>query len=190
VPKFYLHLRKLKLSVNTGVLSQKYFMEIRKAVQEDYNTIFTIASVTWDDAYKAILSEAQLEYMMDMMYSPAAFTEQVSINGHHFIVASHNGREMGFASYEHNYRYGATKLHKLYVLPEAQGTGMGRALITAVENAAKAHGNTIVTLNVNRFNKAIHFYERNGYSNTGAVDVQIGNGYVMEDYVMEKVLVY
>lgn len=165
-----------------------FFMEIRKASQQDYTTIFNIASITWDVAYKSILSEAQLEYMMDMMYSPAAFTDQVSIKGHHFIIASVEGKEMGFASYELNYRYGTTKLHKLYVLPQAQGTGMGRALITAVENAAKTNGNDRVSLNVNRFNKAIHFYESNGYANMGEEDVQIGNGYVMEDYVMEKLL--
>jgi diamine N-acetyltransferase len=163
-------------------------MEIRKASQEDYKTIFDIAAITWDNAYKSILSEAQLEYMMDMMYSTQSFTEQLSVKGHQFIIASLNGKEMGFASYELNYRYGTTKLHKLYVLPETQGTGMGYALITAVENAAKANGNDKITLNVNRFNKAIHFYEKNGYTNTGAIDVQIGNGYIMEDYVMEKVL--
>lgn len=165
-------------------------MEIRKAAQEDYKTIFDIAAVTWDDAYRSILSEAQLDYMMDMMYSPASFIDQLSIKGHHFIIASLNGVEMGFASYELNYLYGTTKLHKLYVLPETQGTGMGRALINAVENAARANGNDRVILNVNRFNKAIRFYEKNGYTNTGAEDVQIGNGYVMEDYVMEKVLRY
>ncbi|KOS05360.1 acetyltransferase [Flavobacterium akiainvivens] len=163
-------------------------MEIRKASQEDYTTIFEIANVTWDNAYKSILSEAQLEYMMDMMYSPSAFTEQLNIKGHHFLMASIDGKDLGFASYELNYRYGVTKLHKLYVLPQTQGTGMGHALITAVENAAKANGNETVTLNVNRFNKAIHFYEKNGYANTGAVDVNIGNGYLMEDYVMEKSL--
>jgi diamine N-acetyltransferase len=165
-------------------------MEIRKASQEDYKAIFDIAAVTWDFAYKAILSGAQLEYMMDMMYSPASFTDQVAIKGHHFIIASLNGKDMGFASYELHYRYGTTKLHKLYVLPETQGTGMGRALTAAVENAAKAHGNDRVILNVNRFNKAIGFYEKNGYTNIGEEDVQIGNGYVMEDYIMEKVLSY
>ncbi len=161
-------------------------MEIRKASQEDYKIIYSIAAITWDHAYKSILSEAQLDYMMEMMYSPKSFTEQLSIKGHHFIIASLAGKEMGFASYELNYRHGITKLHKLYVLPEAQGSGMGYALITAVENAARANGNDKVTLNVNRFNKAIYFYQKNGYINTGEEDVQIGSGYVMEDYIMLK----
>lgn len=165
-------------------------MEIRKASQEDYKTILDIAAITWDEAYKTILSEAQLEYMMDMMYSAASFTDQLSIKGHHFIIGSVDGKDLGFASYELNYRYGTTKLHKLYVLPETQGTGMGRALITAVENAAKSNGNDKVSLNVNRFNKAIHFYEKSGYIKAGEEDVQIGSGYVMEDYIMEKVLRY
>jgi GNAT superfamily N-acetyltransferase len=165
-------------------------MEIRKASLEDYKTIFDIAVITWDAAYKTILSGAQLEYMMDMMYSPDSFTNQVAIEGHHFIIASVNGKDVGFASYELNYRYQTTKLHKLYVLPDAQGTGAGKALITVIENAAKSNSNDKVTLNVNRFNTAVHFYLKNGYTNAGEEDVDIGSGYLMEDYIMTKLLSY
>ncbi|MES2484673.1 MAG: GNAT family N-acetyltransferase [Bacteroidota bacterium] len=165
-------------------------MEIRKASHEDYKTIYDIAVQTWDVAYKSILSEAQLEYMMNMMYSEKAFTEQLSINGHHFLIASIDGKELGFASYELNYRYETTKIHKLYVLPQTQGTGMGQALIKAVENAAKTNTNDKITLNVNRNNKAVHFYLKNGFENVGEEDVAIGNGYLMEDYIMLKQLSY
>jgi len=161
-------------------------MEIRKASPEDYKIIYDIAVITWDAAYKSILSEAQLEYMMDMMYSPQAFNEQVAVKGHHFILASIDGMVMGFASYELNYRYQTTKLHKLYILPEAQGSGIGQALILAIENAAKNNTNDKVTLNVNRYNVAVNFYLRNGYANMGAEDVDIGGGYLMEDYIMLK----
>jgi len=161
-------------------------MEIRKASAEDYKTIYDIAVITWDAAYKSILSKAQLEYMMDMMYSPEAFNEQVALQGHHFLLALTDGKVLGFASYELNYRYETTKLHKLYVLPQAQGTGVGQALILAIENAAKNNTNNKVTLNVNRFNVAVNFYLKNGYTNMGAEDVPIGSGYIMEDYIMLK----
>ena len=163
-------------------------MEIRKASKEDYKTIYDIAVQTWDVAYKSILSEAQLDYMLDMMYSEKAFTEQLSINGHQFLIASVDGKELGFASYELNYRYEITKIHKLYVLPQTQGTGMGQALIKAIENIAKNNTNNKITLNVNRNNKAVHFYLKNGFENIGEEDVAIGSGYLMEDYIMLKEL--
>ena len=163
-------------------------MEIRKAAIGDFEIINSLAVNTWPDAYSKILSQEQIEYMLDEMYSLNAITDQIAIKGHHFLILSADGKDLGFASYELNHLSEVTKLHKFYVLPETQGTGAGKLLLSKVENAAKANGNDKVILNVNRFNSAVNFYVKNGYVKVKEEDINIGNGYLMEDFVMEKQL--
>lgn len=161
-------------------------MEIRKAGLDDFKTINDLALKTWYDTYTTILSPEQLEYMLKEMYSLEAFTEQIAIKGHHFLLLSEDEKYLGFASYELNYTSGTTKLHKLYVLPETQGKGAGRLLISTIEDLAKSNGNNKISLNVNRYNDAVQFYLKNGFVKAGEEDINIGNGYLMEDFIMEK----
>lgn len=163
-------------------------MEIVKASINDYQTIYDIAIPVWDATYKSILTAEQMEYMLKLMYSHEAIAEQIAIKGHHFLLAVEDGVTLGFASYEVNHRAETTKIHKLYVLPQAHGKGIGKALVTVIENAARNHTNDKLILNVNRFNPAVHFYTKIGFVNMGEEDVNIGNGYFMEDYFMQKQL--
>ena len=163
-------------------------MEIRKATLTDYDTIYDLAHRTWYDTYTKILSQEQVEYMLDMMYSREAIAGQMDAKGHQFLLIADEGTTIGFASYELNYKPDTAKLHKLYVLPGIQGKGAGRLLMHEVEKAALLSGNNKVALNVNRFNKAYDFYSKCGYSKVGEEDIDIGRGYLMEDYVMTKEL--
>ena len=163
-------------------------MEIKKATLDDYNIIYDIAHRTWYRTYTSILSAEQLEYMLDMMYSREAITEQIDIKGHRFLLVSDEGVTIGFASYEMNHQTDTTRLHKLYILPDIQGKGAGRLLMAAVEEAARQGGNSSVVLNVNRYNPAYQFYLKCGYKKVGEEDIDIGRGYFMEDYIMGKTL--
>ena len=73
-------------------------------------------------------------------------------------------------------------------MPQAQGKGIGALMLDKITGIALQNGNTIVQLNVNRYNKAVKFYEKAGFVKTGEEDINIGNGYLMEDYIMEKKL--
>lgn len=161
-------------------------MQIRKAGLEDFQIINDLALKTWHDTYNKILSAEQVNYMLDMMYSLSAITEQIAVKGHHFLLLSEDDVYLGFASYELNYLSGVTKLHKLYVLPETQGKGAGRLLISKIEEAAAKNGNDRISLNVNRYNDAVNFYTKSGYTKVAQEDINIGNGYLMEDFIMEK----
>ncbi|MDV6168176.1 GNAT family N-acetyltransferase [Flavobacterium sp. DG1-102-2] len=161
-------------------------MQIRKATSEDFEIINRLAIATWHDAYKEILSVEQLHYMLEMMYSKNAITEQILIKGHRFLLLYEGDNYLGFASYELNYLSETTKLHKLYVLPETQGRGAGKLLMAKIEKAAAANGNNRISLNVNRYNSAVQFYAKNGYVKVREEDINIGNGYLMEDFIMEK----
>ncbi|MXN90525.1 GNAT family N-acetyltransferase [Flavobacterium sp. Sd200] len=163
-------------------------MKIIKASLSDYNVIHAIALTTWHATYNDILSPDQMEYMLEMMYSNEAIADQIAIKGHHFLLAEEEGEYLGFASYELNSLSETTKLHKLYVLPQAHGKGVGKALVTVIQNAAKSNNNNKIILNVNKHNPAINFYLKSGFINKGEDIIDIGNGYIMDDYLMMKEL--
>lgn len=155
----------------------------------DYNAVRKIAEQTWPKTYGHILSPEQIDYMFPMMYSIDALKEQADSKGHHFILAEEDGIPLGFASYEFNYKgEPKTKIHKIYILPETQGKGIGKKLLDYIVEKAKENKNTILSLNVNRYNSAYEFYVKIGFEKKGEEDINIGNGYLMEDYIMEKQL--
>lgn len=163
-------------------------MVVSSAGLEDYDIIHGLSLKTWWATYGTILSHEQLDYMFGMMYSRDAVTEQMAIKGHKFLLVKDDKEYTGFASFELNYLSGTAKLHKLYVLPRQQGRGAGRLLLGAVERAALKNGNSRLVLNVNRFNPAVNFYLKQGYSKAGEEDIDIGSGYLMEDFIMVKEL--
>jgi GNAT superfamily N-acetyltransferase len=81
-----------------------------------------------------------------------------------------------------------TRLHKLYLLPESHGKGLGKLLLDKVEYLAQKNQSNTISLNVNRFNKAYFFYQKMGFKILEEEDLEIGNSYLMEDYKMEKKL--
>jgi GNAT superfamily N-acetyltransferase len=96
---------------------------------------------------------------------------------------------LGFIGIEHNYNDKAvTKIHKIYLLPETQGKGIGKKVIDEIGKLALDNNSTALILNVNRFNTALGFYKKIGFEIVDEVNIDIGKGYLMEDYVMEKKL--
>lgn len=161
-------------------------MQILSANKDQLHIVRDLAYKIWPDTYGQILSEAQLDYMLENFYALPSLESQLE-NNHVFLLAEENGNFYGFASYEINCNNtGKTKLHKIYVLPETQGKGVGKLLFTAVEDAARQSGNSHLFLNVNRYNIAQEFYKRLGFEIVLEEDIEIGKGYLMEDFVMEK----
>jgi ribosomal protein S18 acetylase RimI-like enzyme len=162
---------------------------IQKATLADIKIIQDIANKTWPITYGAILSEAQLAYMMDLIYSELSLIEQMQKQEQLFYIAYEETTALAFMAIEHNYKNKAvTRIHKIYILPEAQGKGMGKKLIDFVENTAKENHSTALSLNVNRFNTALAFYQKLGFEIIAEENIEIGEGYLMEDYRMEKEL--
>ncbi|PVX47395.1 ribosomal protein S18 acetylase RimI-like enzyme [Flavobacterium sp. 103] len=160
---------------------------ISEASIVDYETIQNIAHQTWPIAYGEILSKAQLDYMLDAFYNEEALNDSVANKGHHFILAKEGEQTLGFASYEHYYNQKQqTKIHKIYILPQTQGKGIGKKLIDFIEKIAKENDSNALSLNVNRFNKALHFYRKLGFEIVEEVNIELDHGYLMEDYVLEK----
>jgi ribosomal protein S18 acetylase RimI-like enzyme len=122
------------------------------------------------------------------MYSLQALQKQVNEKRHLFIIGKYENVDVGFTSYELNYKSSSTKIHKLYVLPSCQGKGLGKRFVEEIAISALHNNNDKLLLNVNKKNPAILFYEKIGFRQVAQETISIGNGYVMDDYVMEKSL--
>ena len=159
---------------------------IRNASVADIPLIRELTFTVWPQTYSHLLSKEQLDYMLDMMYSPASLEKQID-EGAHFIIVYENETPAGFASYQ-EIKPSVFKLNKLYILQTQQGKGTGKLTINHIISKIKPKGATALQLQVNRENKAQHFYKKMGFEIIEEADFDIGNGYQMNDYVMEKKL--
>ena len=155
---------------------------------EQLPIVIDLTKKIWPVAYGEILSKAQLDYMIDKFYNETALRELIQ-KGHVFYLAQDdNEKYVGFVSYELNSEPNKTKIHKIYVLPETQGTGLGRQFFELVKEKAIENNQNAIFLNVNKYNNAIHFYTKLGFVKVKDEIIDIGNGYVMDDHVMEVVI--
>lgn len=156
---------------------------VRAAVIEDIALIRELCFSVWPQTFAGIISQEQINYMLEMMYSTQALTKQMEDEGACFIIVYADDIPQGFASYgqESNNNW---KLHKLYVLPQAQGKGLGKVMIDYIIRAIQPLGAKTLLLQVNRHNKAKQFYDKLGFKVLKMADFDIGRGYFMNDYVM------
>ena len=161
---------------------------LRTATPSDAECIEQLARRTWPHTFGRILSPEQIDYMLDWMYAPATLRDQMR-HGHRFRIAERPGEPLGYLGMEANYDgESVLKIHKIYVLPTAQGLGIGRKLMEDAELYAKKIGMKSVKLNVNRHNRAVKFYELLGFQIIDTQDIDIGRGYLMEDFVLCKII--
>ncbi|HUF19418.1 MAG TPA: GNAT family N-acetyltransferase [Burkholderiales bacterium] len=160
---------------------------ISAADDADLQPIARLAREIWYRHYPGIISVRQIDYMLGQRYRAEAMRRQIAGGRAWWDKLETGGRLVGFASYETGERNGDMKLDKLYVDHRFQGRGFGSALLRHVETEACRHGCGRLYLQVNKNNKgAIAAYLRNGYAIVESVKVDIGNGFVMDDYVMAK----
>ena len=190
VVSFIVALRlSLKLIYKHRLFSQRKYrptekLNIRRAKESDIPLIRDLSEKIWPQTYETILSTAQIDHMMNMMYSEGALKDQLRQNNEFVIV--NDGRDpVGFASFGLE-TPGIYKLHKIYILPNMQKKGVGRFVIDQISGAMKRKGAFTLRLNVNRNNKAVEFYQKMGFEIISEVDIDIGNGFFMNDYIMEK----
>jgi ribosomal protein S18 acetylase RimI-like enzyme len=161
-------------------------VEIIEATSQDLLLIRQLAEQIFHVTYLPLQPREKVDYLFDLMYSATSLANQMS-EGQKFVFAKEGTEYLGFASYEINCKKaGITKIHKLYVLPGAQGKGVGWKLINVIAEIAKENKNQILSLNVYRQNPAIDFYEKIGFKKVDEVDIDVGNGFTMNDFVMEK----
>ena len=165
------------------------YITLRNVAKTEYSKVRELAEIIWPECYKDILSAEQIKYMLEMMYSEEVIADDVSEKTRYRFIID-DTEIAGFLA------WGplipdppVAKLHKLYLLPEKQGQGIGSRAMELVKQQIKDAGFHYLRLNVNRQNsKAIKCYQNNGFETIQTVNNDIGNGFFMNDYVMETEL--
>ncbi len=162
-------------------------MKLRQATAVDIPLIQDLARRSWENAYADILSKEQMEFMLSEMYSETEIQNHLQNPHYHYylIQDEKNDTYEGFIGYEHHYEEKTTKLHRIYLVPESKGKGFGKKALQFLNEKVSENGNERIILNVNKNNSARSFYESQGYKVYGEGVFDIGNGFVMDDYLME-----
>jgi ribosomal protein S18 acetylase RimI-like enzyme len=164
-------------------------MHIRRAQLHELPILESLARQIWPSTYAHIISQAQIDFMLNWMYSFAALKTQFEA-GHEFFILQAAGLDSGFMALE-SVKLGELselKINKLYVLPSLQGKGAGRALINKAIERAKANQASSIFLQVNKANEAKNFYLKLGFEIREEAVFDIGHGFIMDDYIMALAL--
>lgn len=164
-------------------------IEIRPASEEHLPDLAKLAGVIWREHYPGIISREQIEYMLKKMYALETLRAELHQQGIQFWRLLSGDRCVGFAALGPTPDPAVMKLHKCYLLPALHGRGHGSRLLQHCEHEARKLGAQRLVLAVNKHNtKAIAAYQRNGFSVAESVITDFGSGFVMDDYIMAKVL--
>ena len=153
----------------------------------DFEDLAAVARQIWLAHYSTIITTAQIEYMLGGRFTAANLERYLDAPDRWMHVLRRDGRAIGYCSYARTDRARELKLEQLYLLPALHGQGLGRSMMERVEAHARQLGCDLVMLQVNKQNAvAIDVYRRSGFTVREEVVVDIGNGFVMDDFIMEK----
>lgn len=162
---------------------------ITPLTKADLEPISQLARDIWYLHYPGIITVRQIDYMLDQRYQADVIGAQIEGGEAWWDKLSVGAALVGFACYERSADPFAVKLDKLYVHPRVQGCGYGYALVRNAEQRSRERGFNRLYLQVNKGNvKSIEFYHKAGFEVSDKVTVDIGNGFVMDDFIMSKQL--
>ena len=162
-------------------------LTVQKATTANIPLIRQLTFEIWPKTYSNIISKEQIDYMLEQMYNPATLQKQMEEEGCTFIIVYDDKEPVAFASYN-EIEPQLWKLNKIYILSTQQGKGTGKFIINYIVDEIKIKHAKALQLQVNRENKAKDFYVKLGFKIIQTANFDIGNGYFMNDYVMELTL--
>lgn len=152
---------------------------------EDLAAIERIAREIWYEYYVPIIGRAQVDYMVPKFQSSAAMMEQIR-DGYEYFAMQQDGELIGYTAVQAQPEAGRLFISKLYLHAHARGRGTGRAAMEFLEQIARQRGLGLLWLTVNKENPAVQAYRRMGFQIAEAIEIDIGGGFVMDDFRMEK----
>jgi GNAT superfamily N-acetyltransferase len=144
-----------------------------------------MAHEVWNEYYVSLIGQAQVDYMVAKFQSAVAMQAQVD-SGYEYFHIRQSGVNVGYAAIRHDAADARIFISKLYLLAAHRKTGAGRQTLEFIERMARERGATHQWLTVNKGNASVQAYERLGFRIVEAMVMDIGGGYVMDDYKMEK----
>ncbi|MEI6809107.1 MAG: GNAT family N-acetyltransferase [bacterium] len=147
-----------------------------------------LAREIWRDHYVPIIGQAQVDYMLGQFQSERAITAQIA-DGYEYFIVTHVGKNVGYLAIVRNADEQSLMISKIYVVKSGRGHGLGRRMLSFAENTCREHKLKILWLTVNKHNTgSIAWYTRMGFKNAGSIVQDIGAGFAMDDYRMEKTI--
>ena len=159
-------------------------IQILPIKQEDINLIVDIAKPIWVEHYSPIIGRDQVDYMLDKFQSVKAIKEQL-LQGYRYFKVLNEKQIIGYFSTQ--FRDNSSLfISKFYLAKSARGLGVGKIMLQFIESLALECTCNSLDLTVNKYNPAYQVYLKLGFTNQGSVEIDIGNGYIMDDYLMSK----
>ena len=156
---------------------------------ENTNQVDAVAKLAreiWQQHFTPIIGDAQVEYMLNIFQSSKAITSQLE-EGWEYYVAARDNEYVGYAGLLPDESAGKMLISKIYVKNTVRGSGVGNLLLDFIEATSRARGLIFLWLTVNRFNDdTIKWYFRHGFKTVDEVRKDIGGGFFMDDFIMEK----
>jgi ribosomal protein S18 acetylase RimI-like enzyme len=160
------------------------FVEVSTEYQIEI--VESLAREIWPEHYIPIIGREQVDYMLARFQSRRAIGEQIRTGIAYFLIKEDDAH-IGYMAVQPKGR--ELFLSKIYVKSSRRGLGYGRKAVQFAEKVARDLGLDKIVLTVNKNNvNSIKAYEKIGFTNTGSVVQDIGSGFVMDDYKMEKKL--
>lgn len=156
-------------------------VKLTEASYKDMETISKLADTIWNQHYRSIITQDQINYMLGKMYSLESLLEQIEQKGHRFFMIAADGKTLGFISVKQESDR-EWFLNKFYIDQTFAAKGIGSTAFDLLMGLLKP---LKMSLTVNRQNfKSINFYFKKGFMIERVADFDIGDGYVMNDFVM------
>lgn len=157
-----------------------------KLVENDSEILITsvLAKEVFEEFYTAIIGQAQVEYMVNKFQSRGAILNQIKNNLIYYNIFLENS-PIGYIAIKINEPKEKLFLSKLYLLDKYRKKGLSKYIFNFIEKIAKDNKLSSIWLHVNKNNPSIEIYKKYGYVITDSVKDDIGNGFFMDDYIME-----
>jgi diamine N-acetyltransferase len=168
--------------------AENAWVHFRPATNADIPVLRDLAQTIWRACYPSIVSFEQIDFMLGWMYSEQQIRGELEKGVRWEVIEDSDGAAIGFVSF-HLENDGRVKLNKLYILPELHGRGIGTRALDHVIERARDLGGRAVWMQVNKRNhRAVAVYQKAGFRIAQEAVFEIGGGFVMDDYLMEKVV--
>lgn len=155
---------------------------------EAIGQVVSLADEIWREHYTYIIGKDQVDYMLAKFQSPKAVSNQIE-EGYLYFLLEEESKTIGYFAVQPREKESELFLSKFYIKNSSRGRGHGREAVDFMEELAKSNSLGRISLTVNKNNAfAIARYEKMGFKKTASPVTDIGGGFVMDDYRMERAL--
>lgn len=161
------------------------FKPVKK--QLDIKRLASLAKSIWEEYFVCILTNQQISYMIEKFQSETALKEYITLKGYEYYFICNEKGEIGYFGIHDEGE--SLFLSKLYLKEDMRGKGIASKAFNFIEDICKIRGIKSIWLTVNKYNThSIAVYNAKGFKIIDSEITPIGNGFVMDDYIMQKLL--